>query len=52
MAARAAAATAGRTEPLLATGLVPGDKLAMTVEPAGGTSAPASTPIVVVPLPS
>ena len=46
------AATAGRTEPVLATGLVPGDKLAMTVEPAGGTSAPTSTPIVVVPLAS
>jgi hypothetical protein len=27
-------------------------RLAMTVEPAGGTSAPTSTPIVVVPLPS
>lgn len=46
------AATAGTTEPVLATGLVPGDKLAMTVEPAGGTSAPTTTPIVVVPLPS
>jgi anti-sigma-K factor RskA len=46
------AGTAGRTEPVLATGLVRGDKLAMTVEPAGGTSAPTSTPIVVVPLPS
>lgn len=46
------AATAGRTEPVLATGLVPGDELAMTVEPAGGTSAPSTTPIVVVPLPS
>lgn len=44
------AATAGRTEPVLATGLVPGDKLAMTVEPAGGTAAPTTTPIVVVPL--
>jgi anti-sigma-K factor RskA len=44
--------TAGRTEPVLATGLVPGDKLAMTVEPAGGTTAPTTTPIVVVPLPS
>jgi anti-sigma-K factor RskA len=44
-------ATAGRTEPVLATGLVPGDELAMTVEPAGGTSAPTSTPIVVLPLP-
>jgi hypothetical protein len=46
------AATAGTTEPVLATGLVPGDKLAMTVEPVGGTSAPTTTPIVVVPLPS
>jgi anti-sigma-K factor RskA len=45
-------ATEGRTKPVLATGLVPGDKLAMTVEPAGGTSAPTTTPIVVVSLPS
>jgi anti-sigma-K factor RskA len=45
-------ATEGRTSPVLATGLVPGDKLAMTVEPAGGTSAPTTTPIVIVPLPS
>jgi type II secretory pathway pseudopilin PulG len=45
------ASVAGRTEPVLATGLVPGDELAMTVEPAGGTSAPTSKPIVVVPLP-
>jgi anti-sigma-K factor RskA len=46
------AAAAGRTAPVLATGLVPSDKLAMTVEPAGGTSAPTTTPIVVVPLPA
>lgn len=44
------AAVAGRTEPVLATGLAPGDELGMTVEPAGGTSAPTSKPIVVVPL--
>lgn len=44
------AAIAGRTQPVLATGLVAGDKLAMTVEPAGGTSAPTTAPIVVVPL--
>jgi anti-sigma-K factor RskA len=46
------AATAGHIEPVLATGLRPGDELAMTIEPAGGTSRPTATPVVVVPLPS
>ncbi|MGB6452960.1 MAG: hypothetical protein WBH47_00585 [Streptosporangiaceae bacterium] len=44
--------TPERAAEIQATGLVPGDKLAMTVEPAGGTAAPTTTPIVVVPLPS
>jgi Anti-sigma-K factor rskA len=44
-------ATAGHIGPILTTGLVPGDKLGMTIEPAGGTSQPTTTPIVVVPLP-
>jgi anti-sigma-K factor RskA len=43
-------ATAGRTPPLLASGLKPGDAVALTVEPAGGTSQPTTTPIVAVPL--
>ncbi|MCW2906309.1 MAG: hypothetical protein JWL68_1098, partial [Actinomycetia bacterium] len=41
---------AGRTAPLLAAGLAAGDAVALTVEPAGGTSHPTTTPIVVVPL--
>jgi anti-sigma-K factor RskA len=43
---------AGRTAPLLASGLEPGDAVALTVEPAGGTSHPTTTPIVSVPLSS
>jgi anti-sigma factor RsiW len=45
------AATSGRAGPALATGLDPGDKLGMTVEPAGGTSMPTTTPVLVLPLP-
>jgi anti-sigma-K factor RskA len=44
------APAAGRTAPLLAAGLAAGDAVALTVEPAGGTSHPTTTPIVVVPL--
>jgi anti-sigma-K factor RskA len=40
----------GKTKPLLATGLVPGDELGLTVEPAGGTAKPTTTPILVIPL--
>jgi len=36
----------GLTSPTLASGLVSGDILAMTVEPAGGTSQPTTTPIL------
>jgi anti-sigma-K factor RskA len=46
------APAAGRTAPLLASGLQPGDAVALTVEPAGGTSHPTTTPIVAVPLSS
>jgi anti-sigma-K factor RskA len=42
--------TAGRTAPVLATGLVRGDELGVTVEPAGGTKQPTSTPIVIIKL--
>ena len=34
---------AGVTSPVLATGVRPGDRLAITVEPAGGTSQPTTT---------
>jgi anti-sigma-K factor RskA len=46
------APAAGRTAPLLASGLESGDAVALTVEPAGGTSHPTTTPIVSVPLSS
>jgi hypothetical protein len=44
------AAAQGRTAPVLVAGLVRGDQLGMTVEPAGGMSHPTTTPIVVLPL--
>jgi anti-sigma-K factor RskA len=40
------AASQGKTAPVLASGLVPGDQVGVTVEPAGGTSQPTTTPIV------
>jgi Anti-sigma-K factor rskA len=45
------AAVEGRAGPVLATGLVSGDKLGMTIEPAGGTSLPTTSPLMVLPLP-
>jgi anti-sigma-K factor RskA len=42
------AATAGRTEPLLADGISPGDQIGITVEPAGGTTHPTTTPLAVI----
>ena len=44
------APAAGRTAPLLASALATGDAVALTVEPAGGTSHPTTKPIVVMPL--
>ncbi|MGD0704641.1 MAG: anti-sigma factor [Trebonia sp.] len=46
------AANAGKTGPVLAAGLQAGDKVAMTVEPAGGTSSPTTTPILLMTLPN
>lgn len=40
----------GHTSPLLVNGFVRGDQLGMTVERAGGTSRPTTTPILVLPL--
>jgi anti-sigma-K factor RskA len=40
----------GHTSPVLVNGFVPGDQLGMTVEPAGGTNRPTTTPILVMPL--
>jgi hypothetical protein len=44
--------SAGQTAPVLASGLVAGDKVGMTVEPAGGTSLPTTTPILLLTLPA
>ena len=43
---------AGRSVPVLAGGVVRGDQVGLTVEPAGGTRQPTTTPVLVVPLPS
>ncbi|HEV8220614.1 MAG TPA: anti-sigma factor, partial [Streptosporangiaceae bacterium] len=41
----------GQTPPVLATGVVTGDTLGLTVEPAGGSAQPTTTPILALPLP-
>jgi anti-sigma-K factor RskA len=46
------AAQAGRTEPVLASGLIHGDRMGITVEPAGGTAQPTAPPVAVMPLPA
>jgi anti-sigma-K factor RskA len=38
----------GQTAPVLASGLAPGDMVGLTVEPAGGTTKPTTTPIVII----
>jgi anti-sigma-K factor RskA len=43
--------TDGKTAPVLASGLSAADKVGVTVEPAGGTSTPTTTPILVMTLP-
>ena len=40
----------GRVGPVLASGVVPGDRIGITVEPAGGTSSPTTTPVIAVPV--
>jgi anti-sigma-K factor RskA len=44
-------AKSGRTPPVLASGVVKGDALGLTVEPAGGSRQPTTTPILALPLP-
>jgi Anti-sigma-K factor rskA len=44
-------ARAGVTTPVVATGIVKGDKLGLTVEPAPGSKQPTTTPILALPLP-
>jgi anti-sigma-K factor RskA len=46
------APSAGKTAPVLASGLATGDKVGLTVEPAGGTSKPTTTPILLMTLPA
>jgi hypothetical protein len=40
----------GRAGPVLASGVEPGDRIGITVEPAGGTSGPTTTPVIAVPV--
>ena len=40
----------GRAGPVLASGVEPGDRIGITVEPAGGTSGPTPTPVIAVPI--
>lgn len=40
----------GSPPALLADGVLPGDRLGVTVEPAGGTAQPTTTPVVVMPV--
>ena len=42
----------GRTAPVLASGVAADDKVGVTVEPAGGTASPTTTPIVIMTLPA
>jgi Anti-sigma-K factor rskA len=44
-------ARSGVTAPVVATGIVKGDKLGLTVEPAPGTKKPTTIPILALPLP-
>ena len=44
-------ATSGLTKPVLASGVVKGDALGLTVEPAPGSHKPTTTPILALPLP-
>ncbi len=46
--ARSAGLVAGRST-VLASAVVPGDRIGITVEPAGGTSKPTTTPVAVLP---
>jgi len=45
------ASHAGSTSPVLAVAVQAGDRLGITVEPAGGTAQPTTTPVVVMPVP-
>src|SRR6266851_2484876 len=45
------ASTSGQTPPVLASGVVKGDTLGLTVEPAPGSAQPTTKPILALPLP-
>jgi anti-sigma-K factor RskA len=45
------ATSSGQTPPVLASGVVKGDALGLTVEPAGGSRKPTTAPILALPLP-
>ena len=45
-----AVTTSGSAAPVLASGVLPGDRLGITVEPAGGSAQPTTTPVVIVPV--
>ena len=40
----------GTAAPVLASGVLPGDRLGITVEPAGGTAQPTTAPVVIMPV--
>ncbi len=44
-------ASSGVSPAVLASGIVTGDKLGLTVEPAPGSAQPTTTPILALPLP-
>jgi anti-sigma-K factor RskA len=39
----------GQVGPVLASGVASGDRIGITVEPAGGTASPTTTPVIAVP---
>jgi anti-sigma-K factor RskA len=45
-----AVTSSGLMAPVLASGVLPGDRLAITVEPAGGTVQPTTAPVVIMPV--
>lgn len=47
--ARSAGLLPAATAPVLASGLSTGDRLGITIEPAGGTTRPTTTPIILIP---
>ena len=42
----------GQAGPVLASGVRPGDRIGITVEPSGGTSSPTTAPVIAIPVPA